>query len=215
MIAVALLAALMVTPPAAARGSAKPVFRGVITFVKNYDHPDRSRLTWVLKKRVRKAGKKHWVRVEKASWRAGSGMGGRRGTNSCIHNVGWLPDGRYHVRLYANYPGRLIRGRALRLDDKRCPDGTKRRALFIHTEQDSWNRQCRDRRGDQPCRWEYPKYDDYHSAGCIKLSPHALRSLVEHYRRHFRTGVRYGIWTVSLRVVSPPFSVARGIAAHR
>lgn len=206
--------ALLVQPSADARSATggaagRAVYRGVITFVKNYDRPDDSRLTWSLRKRERKGGKGGkggkvaWVEVDSGSWRAGSGMGGRRGTNSCIHNVGWLPDGTYRVRQYANYPGQLIRGRAFRLDDKRCAHGVTRHNLFIHTEQDSGNRQCRNRPGDQPCRWEFPRIDDYHSAGCIKMSPGDLRALVTHYRKQFRTGVRYAKRTVELRVVTP------------
>jgi len=210
LIAVAVLVgstALLAQPPAEAhRVAAHTAYRGVITFVKNYDRPDHSRLTWSLRKRVSNGRTLTWVEVDSASWRAGSGKGGRRGTNSCIHNVGWLPDGTYRVRQYANYPGQLIRGRAFRLDDKRCGHGVTRHNLFIHTEQDSGNRQCRNRPGDQPCRWELPRIDDYRSAGCIKMSPGDLRALVAHYRRHFRTGVRYAKRSVVLRVVTPDAS---------
>jgi hypothetical protein len=200
-VAATVMAAAMIASPSADAGGA-PRFRGVITFVKNDKRPDDSRLTWSVKKRETANGKTQWVQVDSASWRAGSGMGGKRGTNSCIHNVGWLPNGTYHVRQYANYDGTLIKGRAFRVDDKRCPNGTLRFDLFIHTEQGSGNTQCPNRPGDQPCRWEYPQIDDYHSHGCIKLAPGDLASLVHHYREHFRTGRRYAKNVVELHVVN-------------
>lgn len=203
---VTLVVLALVGPPAAAAdlalgGRTHPVYRGIITFTKNAHRPDDSRLTWSLQLHKTVSGKKVWVEVDRASWRAGAGMGGKRGTNSCIHDVGWLPDGTYRVRQYADYHGSLIKGRAFKLDDKRCPDGTRRFDLFIHTEQGLHNTQCANRPGDQPCRWEYPQIDDYHSHGCIKLAPADLAALVHDYRLHFRTGVRYAKSTVELRVV--------------
>ena len=68
------------------------------------------------------------------SWRAGSGLPGGRATNSCVKGHGWLPNGRYSLRQYDDYAGNLIHGRAFRLSDKRCANGTLREQLFIHTE---------------------------------------------------------------------------------
>jgi hypothetical protein len=189
------MASLLWAPPA---DSASSLWRGVITFDKNSSNPANSRLIWRLYQR--QGG--DWKVVESRRWRAGSGMLGRAGRNSCRNNVGWLPNGTYRVRQYADYPGHLIKGRAFRLDDKRCGSGNRRFDLFIHTEQGAGNRQCRNRRGDQVCRWEFPTFNDYKSAGCIKLSPGDLRQLVTLYHRHFSTGVRYAKAQVELRVVS-------------
>ena len=186
-----LAASLAVVPAAhtaqAAQAAQHQRVRGTITFVKNRARPDDSLLTWTLQQRRGGA----WVTTDRASWRAGSGMLDKRGRNPCIHNVGWLPNGTYHLRQYADYPGSVIKGRAFRIDDKRCPNGTLRTALFIHTEQGAHNRQCPDRPGDQPCRWEWPKVDDYKSYGCIKLAPGDLADLVRHFHRAFRAGIRY------------------------
>ncbi len=82
------------------------------------------------------------------------------------------------MRQSNDWHGRLIKGRAFRLDDKACPNGNVRHDLFVHTEQGARNRQCPNRRGDQVCRWEYPRYNDYKSLGCIKMSPGDLAQLV-------------------------------------
>jgi hypothetical protein len=157
--------------------------RGVITFDKNWEHPQRSRLTW----RVYRHREGTRTLVERKTWRAGSGFT-RRSTDACRKNDGWLPDGHYRPRLYADYWGSLIKGRAIGLGAKQCADGTWRTDLFIHTEQGEENRQCPDRKGDQVCRWEYPRIDDYRSWGCIKLSPGDLRELVAAWRRYFDLG---------------------------
>ena len=197
---VLLLIASMV-PAQAATAS----WSGVITFHKNYDNPQNSMLSWRLYKITN--GKR--VLTDKAAWRTGAGMGGKRGTNSCINDVGWLPNGTYRLKHHANYRGNLIKGRAFQLDDKRCPNGNRRFALFIHTEQGANNTQCADRRGDQICRWEFPRYNDYKSAGCIKLSPGDLRDLSNRYLSRFRSGVRYGTSSVVLRVVDAQYGSTR------
>lgn len=190
------LASLLLAAPA---GSAPPPWRGVITFEKNYQRPSDSKLTWQLSQRQ---GNGTWKVVETKSWRSGSGMLGRTGTNSCVRNKGWLPNGTYAVRQYDDYPGNKIKGRAFRLDDKTCANGTRRVDLFIHTEQGPGNTQCRDRRGDQLCRWELPRYNEYKSAGCVKLAPRDLAELVALYHRHFKAGVRYSRTQVVLEVVN-------------
>jgi hypothetical protein len=182
---------------AASIGTSAGQVRGVITFVKNHAHPDRSELRWQLFRDV--AGS--WQVVDQKSWRAGSGMLGKRGRNACARNVGWLPDGSYRVKAYLNYHGRLIKGRAFGLDDKRCSNGRLRHELFIHTEQGAHNTQCRDRKGDQVCRWEFPKIDDYRSHGCIKLAPKDLADLMTHFGAAFATGVRHPTDRVVLKVV--------------
>lgn len=206
LVATGLVTAAVFVPPAQAQDRATTTqhhraYRGIITFAKNYRRPDDSTLTWKLKRRTTRNGKEWWALVDEKSWRAGSGMGGKRGTNACIHNVGWLPNGVYHVRQYADYHGSLIQGRAFRVDDKRCSNGTLRVDLFIHTEQGLHDKQCPNRPGDQPCRWEYPEIDDYHSHGCIKLAPGDLASLVRNFREHFATGKRYPKSVVELRVI--------------
>ena len=191
-----LAASLLGTPPA---HSASPPWRGVLEFDKNWNNQFNSRLTWRLYQR--QAGGA-WKLVQSTSWRAGSGLPGRVGRNSCATSRGWLPNGTYRMRQYNDYPGRVIKGRAFRLDDKACPSGKVRHDLFVHTEQGARNRQCRDRRGDQACRWEYPRFNDYKSFGCIKMSPGDLASLVRLYHQHFGAGVRYPKARVVLRVIN-------------
>ena len=193
---VLLAASLLLAAPAQ---SASPPWRGVLTFDKNWQDPANSRLTWQL---LQRQSNGQWKTVQRSSWRSGSGMLGRVGRNSCVKNNGWLPNGTYAVRQYNDYGGNLIKGRAFRLDDKSCSNGTRRTDLFLHTEQGAGNRQCADRRGDQVCRWEYPRFNDYKSAGCIKVAPGALAQLTALYHRHFAAGVRYSKARVVLRVVN-------------
>src|SRR6476646_2025883 len=104
--------------------SARPGFvRGQITVVKNHAHPWHSTVTWDVS---RQRGDGTWQSLAHDSWRAGSGLGGAGTENSCAKGEGWLPDGRYSVLQYDDYPGTLIHGRAFRLSDKRCPNGTLR-----------------------------------------------------------------------------------------
>ena len=184
--------------PAAPASSATAPLRAVITFDKNWHNQFNSRVIWRLYQR--QAGT--WKVIQSKSWRAGSGLPGKIGRNSCATSKGWLPNGTYQLRQYDNYHGNVIKGRAFRLDDKACPSGHVRHDLFLHTEQGAGNTQCRDRRGDQACRWEYPKVNDYKSLGCIKMSPRDLADLVRIYHQHFRAGVRYPKARVELRVIS-------------
>ena len=129
-------------------------------------------------------------------------MLGTVGRDECAKGRGWLPDGRYRLRFHRDYAGNLIKGRAFRLDDHTCRNGRTRRVqLFIHTEQGAGNVQCADLPGDQPCRWEMPRIDDYKSAGCIKMAPDDLADLSRHFLRYFRAGVRYPMSRVVVRVV--------------
>lgn len=172
--------------------------RAIITFDKNHDDPSSSTLTW---KVVRQGDDGVWRVLEKLSWRAGSGMLGTAGRNECAKGRGWLPNGRYRLRFHRDYAGNLIKGRAFRLDDKRCRNGRLRVALFIHTEQAAHNTQCPDAPGDQVCRWEYPEINDYKSAGCIKLAPADLAELSAHFLRFYKAGVRYSKKRVVVRVI--------------
>jgi hypothetical protein len=174
--------------------------RAIITFDKNWTDPSSSTLTW---KVVRQGDDGVWRVLEQLSWRAGSGMLGRVGRNDCAKGRGWLPNGRYRLRFHRDYHGNLIKGRAFRLDDHRCRNGSKTRVqLFIHTEQGAGNTQCPDGLGDQVCRWEFPRVNDYKSAGCIKMSPDDLAELSRHFLKFYRAGVRYSKARVVVRVVS-------------
>jgi hypothetical protein len=171
--------------------------RAQITFIKRPAHPWNSRITWRAQ-RQRMDGS--WKIVAQDAWRAGSGLRGGSTTNACVKGHGWLPDGRYTLRQYDDYAGNLIHGRAFRLSDKRCPNGTLREQLFIHTEAGAGNTQCADGPGDQLCRWEYPKVNDYTSHGCIKMAPADILALARDYHGFFKAGVRYPMSKVSLRV---------------
>jgi hypothetical protein len=173
--------------------------RAIITFDKNHDNPSNSTLTW---KVVHQGDNGVWRVVEELSWRAGSGKLGRAGRNECAKGRGWLPNGRYRLRFHRDYQGNLIKGRAFRLDDKRCRNGTWRVQLFIHTEQGAGNTQCPNLAGDQVCRWEFPQINDYKSAGCIKLAPEDLAELSQHFLHFYKAGVRYSKKRVVVRVVT-------------
>ncbi len=165
-------------------GSAtSPRLTATITFDKNWQDPQDSRLVWGV---WRHDGQGRTV-VETRSWRAGAGWT-PRSTDACRRNLGWLPNGHYRPRLITDYWGSLIKGRAIQLGQKACDDGTIRSSLFIHTEQGARNTQCPNRKGDQPCRWEFPKINDYRSHGCIKLSPQDMAALFRAWRKHFADG---------------------------
>jgi hypothetical protein len=178
--------------------SAQPgKLRAQMTFTKNHAHPWRSTLTWDA---ARQRGDGSWKVLAHDSWRAGSGLPGRSTENPCVKGHGWLPNGTYSLRHYPDYHGNLIHGRAFRLDDKRCPNGTLREQLFIHTEAGAGNTQCANVPGDQLCRWEYPQINDYTSHGCIKMSPSSILALTRDYHRFFHAGKRYATTRVRLVV---------------
>jgi hypothetical protein len=171
--------------------------RASIVFDKNQKSPFNSRVyfrVWA------KSGKK-WVPIEASSWRAGSGLGGRAGKDSCHRNVGWLPDGSYSFVQHDHRKAPAINGRVFELQSKACHNGTVRQLLFIHSEQTQFNTQCRNRRGDDRCRWEVPVYNDYRSNGCIKMAPGPLRQLTRHFHRYFKAEVHYPTSVVKVRVV--------------
>ncbi len=191
-----LTASLLLAAPAE---SASPPWRATITFDKFWKNQFDSRLTWRLYQRQTGGT---WSLVSSKTWRAGSGLPGKIGRNSCATSRGWLPNGTYRVRQHNDYHGNVIKGRAFRLDDKACPNGKVRHQLFLHTEQGAGSRQCANKPGDQPCRWEYPQFNDYKSFGCIKISPGDLTELVRLYHQHFGAGVLYPKSRVVLRVIN-------------
>jgi len=143
-----------------------------------------------------------WHLVATKSWRAGSGLGGRRGTDGCVRSVGWAPNGLYRPVQHDNYGGTYIKGRVFYLGAHTCRDGTLRQNMFIHSEAGAGNTQCHNGPGDQHCRWETPVYNDYRSNGCIKMAPGDLRQLVRRYHWYFRPGVSYDVRRFHVRVVS-------------
>jgi hypothetical protein len=185
-------------PPEGGSTSAEPGrLRAQLTFTKNTAHPWRSTLAWDA---ARQRADGSWRVLAHETWRAGSGLPGADTENACAKGHGWLPNGTYSLLHYADYHGSLIHGRAFRLSDKRCANGTLREQLFIHTEAGAGNTQCADAPGDQLCRWEYPRINDYTSHGCIKMSPAAILALTRAYHRFFRTGIRYPTTRVHLVV---------------
>jgi hypothetical protein len=190
-IALALVAVLAIVLVGTPTADAKTRTYAVITFKKNYHDVYHSTLVW----QVFRVSHGKRTQVERKQWRAASGFH-RHATDSCQKNVGWLPNGTYHPRLYANYGGSLIKGRAIYLGAKACHNGTVRTALFIHTEQGPGSVQCKNRKGDQACRWEYPQINDYRSHGCVKLAPGDLKQLYRAWR-HFTSA-----WSTSRVTVS-------------
>jgi hypothetical protein len=182
LVLLALVAGLTVVPAATASARSSYPY-AVITFHKNYANTFRSTLSW----EVFRASGGERTSLLRLEWRAGAGYF-RDSTNACAKNNGWLPDGTYRPRLVRDYQGSLIKGRAIYLGQKTCANGTMRTDLFIHTEQGAASRQCPNRPGDQACRWEYPRIDDYRSYGCIKLSPGDLHELYDAWRRFFPLG---------------------------
>ncbi|GAB3762060.1 hypothetical protein FB382_003571 [Nocardioides ginsengisegetis] len=175
----------------------RPV-RALITFDKDAQHPWDSRVVW---RAYRQDPDDTWEMTERREWRAGSGFGGPDTTHECVRNRGWLPNGRYSFVQHDDYAGSLIHGRVFFLGAKACRNGTVRRDLFIHTETGAGNQQCADTKGDQICRWEWPKINDYRSAGCIKMAPRDLLALTRHFHRYFDAGVRYARHRVQVKVI--------------
>lgn len=189
--------AVAVTASPERAAAAPATYRAVMVFDRNPRRQFRSTLTWRLFERRGDAEEL----VQERSWRAGSGRGWKGGRDECRRNVGWTPKGSYGVTWHQDYAGSVVQGGVFRMDDMACHDGTVRRELFLHTEQGRGNRQCADARGDQPCRWEVPRFNDYASAGCLKMAPGDLAELGRLYSKHFAAGVRHDRSRVVLRVV--------------
>jgi hypothetical protein len=118
------------------------------------------------------AGKVIWTSgTTRQSWRAGSGNG-PNWNNECVRNEGHLPLGKYKIKAWHdNYPGNLIHGRAVELENKECRTGTMRTELFIHSEQTVNNTQGT----TEGTRWDGD--NDYKSEGCVKLHPNDIAAL--------------------------------------
>jgi hypothetical protein len=112
--------------------------------------------------------------LNKASYRAGSGLNTNECDSAAYDNVGgWLPAGYYSLwGHWDNYAGSLIQGRVWRLQDKRCSGGTGtlRTDLFIHSEEDLYNQQDCGGSLAYVERFCWDGDGDYYSLGCIKIS---------------------------------------------
>ncbi|GAA3092459.1 hypothetical protein GCM10017562_74690 [Streptomyces roseofulvus] len=156
-----------------------------LQFKKNKKDPSNSRLSLIHVRQISPDKTRSYVLD---SWRAGSGLGDAKnakrkvGQNPCQSNVGWLPSGDYKIEYFKNNFAGTINGIVWKLQDKRCKangkKGTKRDALFIHSEMKSNGKQGR----TEPTRWD--GNGDYKSAGCIKLKPSDIREL-KGYRSNF------------------------------
>ncbi|MFJ1610732.1 peptidoglycan-binding protein [Streptomyces sp. NPDC088253] len=126
-----------------------------------------------------------------ASYRAGSGVNKK----VCTTGEGWLPNATYTLGLHSRtYNGRLIKGYAIRLADKRCNNngttGRRRTELFIHSEMTRTGGQG----SGEHQKWTERNPNDFYSNGCIKLRPNDIKSM-------FRLLDQIG-WPKSLKVVS-------------
>ena len=176
--------------------------RAAIVFDKNWDNPFDSRIIFRSWAKTGPKGKKKWVRVEQASWRAGSGLSGAAGRDACHRGKGWAPNGTYSFVQHNRRKAPLINGRVFELQPQACRNGTVRQLMFIHSEQNWNNTQCKNTKGDDPCRFEAPKVNDYRSWGCIKMAPGDLKQLTRRYHRFFKAEVRYPTKRVRVRVKS-------------
>jgi hypothetical protein len=172
-----------------------------IVFDKNWKNPFDSRIVfhvWV-KPHPRKQPKR-WVEVEKVSWRAGSGLSGAAGRDECHRGQGWSPNGTYSFVQHDRRKAPLINGRVFELQPMACRNGTVRQLMFIHSEQTWDNKQCKNVKGDDGCRWEVPRVNDYKSWGCIKMAPGDLKALTRHFHRYFKAETRYPTNMVRVKV---------------
>ena len=124
--------------------------RAAIIFNKNWDDPYDSRIIFRSWAKTGPKGKKKWVRVEQASWRAGSGLSGAAGRDACHRGKGWAPNGTYSFVQHNRRKAPLINGRVFELQPMACHNGTVRQMMFIHSEQNWNNTQCKNRRVTTP-----------------------------------------------------------------
>ena len=179
----ALVAGLTVDP----RGRAEDSPRyAVITFHKNYrEHvPLDADLGGV-------PGRPAATRtsLERLEWRAGSGYFRDATRLLRARTAAGCPTARYRPRLFARLPRQPDQGPR----DLPRPEGLRATAPCAPTcsstpSRAPAQRQCPDRQGDQVCRWEYPRINDYRSYGCVKLSPGDLHELYDAWRRWFPLG---------------------------
>lgn len=145
---------------------------GWLVFDKNPKDPTRSELRLT----VLKDGKA----IKTLKMRAGAGST----TDNCETGRGWLPNGRYDMKMFASYPGTVVRGKAFYLEDKKCNDGsTVRSELFIHTSH-PWSA------------------NRYYSNGCVKLSNTNIDTLYRTLHYHFPDVKEGGKLPFQLKVVS-------------
>jgi hypothetical protein len=174
-----------------------------IVFDKNWKNPYNSRIVWhVWVKPHPGKQPRRWVEVEKASWRAGSGLSGAAGRDECHRGQGWSPNGIYSFVQHNRRKAPLINGRVFELQPMACRNGTVRQLMFIHSEQTWDNKQCKNTLGDDGCRWEVPTVNDYKSWGCIKMAPTDLKALTRHFHRYFKAETRYPTGVVRVKVKS-------------
>jgi hypothetical protein len=186
---------------ASLRANKKVRKRASIVFDKNWKNPYNSRMYFRAWARTGpKNGPKKWVPIEQESWRAGSGVGGAAGTDECHRGAGWSPNGTYSFVQHNRRKAPLINGRVFELESKACRNGTLRQLMFVHSEQNWNNTQCRNTKGDDGCRFEVPAVNDYRSWGCIKMAPGDLKQLTRHFHRYFKAEVRYPTNVVKVRV---------------
>ena len=178
------------SPSAAARAQARPV-HAVIIFDKNPRNPSTAG----------SSGRPTAARSRSSAPSGGPGPGSAARTprTRAPAAAAGCPTGGTTSSSTTTTGASSSRDAAFFLGNKTCHDGTPRTELFIHTETGDRNRQCRNARGDQRCRWEWPKVNDYRSGGCIKMSPKDLRQLTRQLppllqRRHPlpRPGPRQG-----------------------
>jgi hypothetical protein len=174
--------------------------RAAIVFNKNWANPFDSRIIFRSWAKTGPKGKRKWLRVEQVSWRAGSGLSGAAGRDECHRGKGWAPNGTYSFVQHNRRKAPLINGRVFELQPQACRNGTVRQLMFIHSEQNWNNTQCKNTKGDDPCRFEAPKVNDYRSWGCIKMAPDDLKQLTRRFHRFFKAEVRYPTKRVRVRV---------------
>jgi hypothetical protein len=182
------------------RADRKVPKRASIVFDKNWKNPFDSRIYFRAWARTGPKGARKWVPVEQESWRAGSGLSGAAGRDECHRGKGWAPNGTYSFVQHNRRKAPLINGRVFELQPMACHNGTVRQLMFIHSEQNWNNTQCPNTKGDDSCRWEVPRVNDYRSWGCIKMDPVDLRQLTRHFHRYFKAEVRYPTRVVKVRV---------------
>lgn len=188
--AAAIAALTAVTTPSADAIASHQAPSGVtLEFVKNFKDPSHSVL------RVYDGKNKTLVN----KFRAGSGLGtaadydshgnltarGKRYRNDCVSEAGWLPNGTYKPTSFEINRDQKIKGYAIGLPSRKCrANGTRRTALFIHSEMTKDRKQGPRAGADSPYRWEGPR--DYKSNGCIKLRPEHIAWLFSYMNKHGR-----------------------------
>lgn len=109
-----------------------------------------------------------WSGWERRRLKMNAGSGDRWTTDTCVSNKGPLPSGGYDMDLFEKTWGHTtVRGWVWYLGDKKCPDGTWRTELFIHSQGVSGTA-------------------DHRTNGCIEISQGARTSLKDRYRWSYR-----------------------------